>query len=152
MPRTAFLSLAASSASSPHKACSWSTDERFRPDPLDTLRRGRHSRVVSVVSFAVDRDECEDPRRRELLAVHEVWERLERVACTDRLVRWTPMALTHSAAVRELLELIAALDRRAPHVQRAGEASIARDAAALKARALKRIEELEREPASIETP
>jgi len=62
------------------------------------------------------------------------------------------MALTRSAAVRELLELIAALGRRAPHVQRAGEASIARDAAALKARALKRIEELEREPASIETP
>jgi len=47
--------------------------------------------------------------------------------------------------VRELQELIAALDRRLPQVQRAGEASIARDAAALKARALKRIEELERE-------
>ena len=62
------------------------------------------------------------------------------------------MALTRTAAVRELLELIAALDRRVPHVQRAGEASIARDAAALKARALKRIEQLEREPASIETP
>jgi hypothetical protein len=42
-------------------------------------------------------------------------------------------------------ELIAALDRRVPQVQRAGEASIVRDAAALKARALKRIEELERE-------
>jgi len=62
------------------------------------------------------------------------------------------MALTRTAAVRELLELIAALDRRVPKVQRAGEASIARDAAALKARALKRIEQLEREPASIETP
>lgn len=48
--------------------------------------------------------------------------------------------------VRELMELIAALDRRMPQVQRAGEASIARDAAALKARALKRIDELEREP------
>jgi len=47
--------------------------------------------------------------------------------------------------VRELQELIAALDRRLPQVQRAGEASIARDAAALKARALRRIEELERE-------
>ena len=47
--------------------------------------------------------------------------------------------------VRDLLELIEALDRRVPQIQRAGEASIARDAAALKARALKRIEELERE-------
>jgi hypothetical protein len=50
-----------------------------------------------------------------------------------------------SPAVRELLELIAALDRRVPQVERAGEASIARDAAALKVRALKRIEELQRE-------
>ena len=53
--------------------------------------------------------------------------------------------MTPSSVVRELQELIAALDRRLPQVQRAGEASIARDAAALKARALKRIEELERE-------
>jgi hypothetical protein len=52
------------------------------------------------------------------------------------------MAMTPNVAVRELLELIAALDRRVPQVQRAGEASIARDAAALKTRALKRIEEL----------
>jgi hypothetical protein len=54
------------------------------------------------------------------------------------------LAKTPSGAARELRELIAALDRRVPHVERAGEASIARDAAALKARALKRIEELER--------
>lgn len=51
--------------------------------------------------------------------------------------------VTRSRAVRELLELIAALDRRVPQVERAGEASIAREAAALKERALKRIEELE---------
>lgn len=53
--------------------------------------------------------------------------------------------MTPNSAVRELQELIAALDRRVPQVQRAGEASIAREAAALKARALRRIEELERE-------
>jgi hypothetical protein len=47
--------------------------------------------------------------------------------------------------VRELLEFVAALDRRVPQVQRADEASIARDAAVLKARALKRIEELDRD-------
>ena len=55
-----------------------------------------------------------------------------------------------STSIRELLELIAALDRRVPHVQRAGEASIARDAAALKARALKRLKELGGEPPSAE--
>ena len=54
-------------------------------------------------------------------------------------------ALTPGNAMRELQELIAALDRRVPKVQRAGEVSIAREAAALKARALKRLEELERE-------
>ena len=45
--------------------------------------------------------------------------------------------------VRELYELVAALDRRVPHVERLGETSIARAAAALKIEALKRIEELE---------
>lgn len=53
------------------------------------------------------------------------------------------MAMSRNHAVRELLELIAALDRRVPQAQRPGEASIARDAAALKARAVKRINELE---------
>jgi Trp operon repressor len=48
--------------------------------------------------------------------------------------------------VRELLELIAALDRRVPQVQRVGEISIARAASALKLEALKRIEQLECEP------
>jgi hypothetical protein len=56
-----------------------------------------------------------------------------------------PMAVTPAQAIRELLELIAALDRRVPHVERAGEGAIARDAAALKTRALRRIEELERD-------
>ena len=58
---------------------------------------------------------------------------------------------TRTAALRELRELIAALDRRVPQVHRAGETSIARDAAALKAHALKRIEEIERESSSVES-
>jgi hypothetical protein len=70
---------------------------------------------------------------------------MERVTDGDRSTSCVSMAMTPSDAVRELLELIAALDRRVPQVQRAGETSIARDAAALKARALQRIEELERE-------
>jgi hypothetical protein len=57
---------------------------------------------------------------------------------------------TASNAVRELQELIAALDRRVPQVQRAGEVSIAHEAAALKARALQRLEELQREAAAVE--
>jgi hypothetical protein len=56
---------------------------------------------------------------------------------------------TRAQLIRELVELVAALDRRAPHVERAGEIEIARDAAALKARAVKRIAELEDESASV---
>lgn len=52
--------------------------------------------------------------------------------------------------VRDLLELVAALDRRVPQTQRAGETAIARDAAALKTSALQQIEELERQPAVAE--
>jgi hypothetical protein len=43
---------------------------------------------------------------------------------------------------RELEDLIAALDRRVPRVERAGEAAIARDAAALRAKAVERLAEL----------
>ena len=56
-----------------------------------------------------------------------------------------------SANIRVLHELIAALDRRLPQVQRAGEAAIARDAAALKAKALERIAELEHKPTDVES-
>ena len=58
----------------------------------------------------------------------------------------TVAAGSPAQTVRELLELIAALDRRVPHVERVGEISIARAASALKLEALNRIEELEREP------
>jgi hypothetical protein len=46
--------------------------------------------------------------------------------------------------IRELRELVEALDRRIPQVHRVGEASIARASAALRTAAMKRIEELER--------
>jgi hypothetical protein len=52
---------------------------------------------------------------------------------------------SRAQTVRELYELIAALDRRVPQVERVGEMSIARAASALKCEALKRIEELERD-------
>ena len=45
--------------------------------------------------------------------------------------------------IRHVRELIAALDRRLPHIERAGEADIARDAAALKKKALERLAELQ---------
>lgn len=52
------------------------------------------------------------------------------------------MEVTVQELTRELEELIAALDRRVPCVERAGEAAIARDAAALREKAVKRLAEL----------
>ena len=46
--------------------------------------------------------------------------------------------------LRHLRELIAAIDRRVPHIERAGETAIAQDAGALREKALARIAELER--------
>lgn len=49
------------------------------------------------------------------------------------------MALSDVELARELYELIQALDRRVPRIERAGEASIARDAAAIRAKAVARL-------------
>jgi hypothetical protein len=57
------------------------------------------------------------------------------------------MAVKAGTLRRELEELIAALDRRVPRVEEAGEASIARDAAALRAKAVQRLAELTGQPA-----
>lgn len=52
------------------------------------------------------------------------------------------MAVNRAELTRELEELIAALDRRVPRVERAGDAAIARDAAELRAKAVKRLAEI----------
>ena len=51
-------------------------------------------------------------------------------------------ASNRQRTVATLRELIEALDRRVPHVERLGEARIAREAAALRSEATKRIEQL----------
>jgi len=53
-------------------------------------------------------------------------------------------AESDAIVLRHLRELVAALDQRVPHIERAGEAQIARDAAELREKALRRIAELER--------
>ncbi len=50
----------------------------------------------------------------------------------------------HDTLRHDLLELVAALDRRVPRLDREGEKDIARDARALRGAALRRIAELER--------
>ena len=56
---------------------------------------------------------------------------------------------SHDIIRQDLLELVAALDRRVPSLAREGGRDIARDAQALRRAALKRIAELER---SLEAP
>jgi hypothetical protein len=57
------------------------------------------------------------------------------------------MAMNVGELTRELEELIAALDRRVPRVERAGEATIAREAAALREKAVDRLAELAKQGA-----
>ena len=67
---------------------------------------------------------------------------------TERTTRGTAARTRATRTIRNLHELIDALDRRVPQVERSGEAAIARAAAALRADALKRIADLEREAAT----
>jgi len=57
----------------------------------------------------------------------------------------TPQNEKSKQQIRHLRELIAALDKRVPRIERVGEADIARDAAALKKKALERLAVLEAE-------
>ena len=52
-------------------------------------------------------------------------------------------AAARKQAIRHLRQLIEALNRRVPQIERVGEAKIARDAEDLMARALKRLKTLE---------
>ena len=78
------------------------------------------------------------------------------VAPTDSAVRpksnvknadQKPTTADAKRVLHDLRELIAALDRRVPHIERSGGIDIARDAASLREKALARIAELEAESA-----
>jgi hypothetical protein len=62
------------------------------------------------------------------------------------------MAVSTNELESVLEELIAALDRRVPRVEQAGETGIARDAAALRAKAVERLTELVRDSVHQATP
>jgi hypothetical protein len=97
---------------------------------------------VPGLSVARHLDHRTAARRDHVLAVWLVRRGLERVAAGDRIAGGPPMAVSTRAITRDLEELIAAIDRRLPQVEQAGEADIARDAAALRAKALARLAEL----------
>jgi hypothetical protein len=78
------------------------------------------------------------------LAVPRLRRDLERRP-KNRVRRRRSMAVSTNDLESALEELIAALDRRVPRVEQAGEAGIARDAAELRAKAVKRLTELVRD-------
>jgi hypothetical protein len=103
------------------------------------------------VYLSVNCFDGEDSGREQLLALFTLRRDLEPRPSHDR-ARAAVAAMiapndveeaSRARTVRELYELIEALDRRVPQVERVGEMTIARAAAALKAEALKRIKELE---------
>jgi hypothetical protein len=62
------------------------------------------------------------------------------------------MSLSRSQLISDLHELIEALDRRVPRMERAGEAAIVRDAAALRTEAVKRLAQLEDPDLDVPSP
>src|SRR5687768_17043845 len=97
---------------------------------------------MSGMSVEVDYNHGAEPRREHLLAVQRLRRSLERLQEGHCSARRISMEVNVQELTRELEELIAALDRRVPCVERAGEPAIARDAAALRAKAVKRLAEL----------
>lgn len=132
--------------------------DRF-PLSSDSTARCNRCRVatnMSVVCLVGNRVEVEDPGRRQLLAMPAVRRNLESGPAADQRLAMeetmnaaaTSHDIDRAQIVRELHELIAALDRRVPQVHRVGELAIAQAAAALRSEALKRIDTLERESAA----
>jgi hypothetical protein len=125
-----------------------------RSNDVERERRCSVAPIVSVLLVDGDCVDGQDSRREQLLALFSVRRGLESRSSHVRVgvavaTMMTPDTAaeesTRAQTVRELYELIAALDRRVPQVERVGEVSIARAASALRLEALKRIEELERE-------
>jgi hypothetical protein len=97
---------------------------------------------VPGLSINRDYDDGAKSGRKHLLAVRRLRRGLERLSAEDRAEPRRPMAVSSYDLAHELEELVAALDRRVPRVEQAGEAAIARDAEALRAKAMDRLAQL----------
>ena len=103
---------------------------------------------MPVLRVAASRDDQQGAVDFYLLALRRVRRDLESGTGERHVDRpGAPMVASAPAAselIAELRHLIDALDRRVPHLERSGEADIARDAAALREEALARIAVLEK--------
>ena len=162
----AFLSVAVILATSSPEHILWrpsAVSRLHRKSNEPAERRRSVAAVLPILYLGNHRNDSQDSDGRELLALSRLRRDLDACSTADSDVRTVAPVINPTAAVptdrarivRELHELIAALDRRVPQVHRLGELAIARAAAALRGEALKRIEELEGEVAvgvrSVET-
>jgi predicted phage gp36 major capsid-like protein len=100
---------------------------------------------MSRLPVEIDRDYGKESQCDQLLALRELRRSVECGAPANPTARRPSMVTTRNELRRELEELIAALERRVPHIERAGEEAIARDAEALRQEALRRIATLDEE-------
>lgn len=131
--------------------------QRFHPRLVVCRRESQPAAHVSQVRIARHELGREATDRQQLLAMPEMRRCVEPVAAGGRIVS-TVGAVTRRASVATLTEtmiqlsdLIAALDRRLPQVQRLGEVAIANASARLRRDAFERIREIERDIADRES-
>jgi hypothetical protein len=97
---------------------------------------------VPLVPVLGNCDHREAARCKQLLEVRRLRRSVERGPQARAAGTTAIMEMSRLDLVRELEELIIALDRRVARVEQAGEAAIARDAAALRAKAVARLHQL----------
>jgi hypothetical protein len=135
-------------ADTPHQSTQRGLFEFLSPrsadqHPFDSLDRNLNpSDGVPGLRLTSDCHVLQAPGKRQLLAMLRLRRYLECRAVGESVAGRLAVALTNRELIRELEELITALDRRVPRVEQAGEASIAHDAAALRAKAVARLQEL----------
>jgi hypothetical protein len=128
------------------EACEFIRLRERRPISITLDCWGDGSNGVSRMPVTLDHDQVTESRREHVLALRKLRRDLERLS-TRYQADWSPLvAVSECEVARELEELIAAIDRRLPRLDWAGEAAIARDAAALRAKAVERLAELARHP------
>jgi hypothetical protein len=103
---------------------------------------------MSRVPVDVDHHDLQESGRELVLALRKLRRGVERRPSSGATLGSELVAVSDLELA--LRELIAALDRRVPRVENAGEAAIARDARELREKAVKRLAELTGE--SVVTP
>ena len=122
------------------------SDERGTFQPLVMARERDDGRWEGWLEFVPSGDSCRyatpiETRQHDRATMERWASGLTVVYADGALARARALrtATAQSDQLRALLELIEALDRRVPHVQRAGEAGIADEARRLRAAATARI-------------